>query len=146
MKSKSTSKAAIDLRSLIRERGLRATPARLAVLEVLRLANGPLTHAEVAKQLDSRGTDQTTVFRNLSDLSEVGLIRRVEVGDHLYRFEWREAADDTSHAHFVCVDCGEITCLHEMSAATAPPLQKSAKRAIREVTEVLYKGRCTQCD
>lgn len=136
-----------DYRALIRDKGLRATPARLAVCDALQEAEGPLTHAEVAKLLDGRGTDQTTVFRNLCDLAEVGLVRRLEVGDHLYRFEWSGTAEtESGHAHFVCVDCGEVTCLHDMSAASAPPVQKAAKRGIREVTEVLYKGHCTQCN
>lgn len=112
----------LDLRALIRERGLRATPARLAVCDVLSKASGPLTHAEVSKLLASRDIDQTTVFRNLTDLAEVNLIRRIEVGDHVYRFEWQGGVEhDTSHAHFVCVECGEVT-------------------------EVLYKGHCSSCE
>lgn len=136
-----------DLRALIRVKGLRATPARIAVSEALQQAAGPLTHAEVAKLLDDRGTDQTTVFRNLSDLAEVGLVRRLEVGDHLYRFEWSGSPEtESGHAHFVCVECGEVTCLHDMSAESAPPVQRAAKRGIGTVTEVLYKGHCTDCE
>ena len=136
-----------ELRTLIRERGLRATPARIAVCEVLLQASNPLTHAEVAKVLDTRGTDQTTVFRNLSDLTEVGLVRRLEVGDHLYRFEWSGSPEShTGHSHFVCVDCGEVTCLTDMSAKTVPPVQRAAKRGIRAITEILYKGHCTHCN
>jgi Fur family transcriptional regulator, ferric uptake regulator len=141
------SKYKTDLRALIREKGLRATPARIAVCEALQQAPGPLTHAEVAKLLDDRGTDQTTVFRNLSDLTEVGLVRRLEVGDHLYRFEWSGSpGTESGHAHFVCVECGEVTCLHDMSAESATPVQRAAKRGIGTVTEVLYKGHCTDCE
>lgn len=140
-------KKKLDPRALIRGKGLRATPARIAVCEVLQQATGPVTHAEVASVLGGRGTDQTTVFRNLNDLAEVGLVRRLEVGDHLYRFEWCGSLEaEPGHAHFVCVDCGEVTCLHDMSPDTAPPLQRAAKRGIRTVTEVLYKGHCTHCN
>lgn len=135
-----------DVRSLIREKGLRATPARIAVCEVLQQAAGPLTHADVARLLDGRGTDQTTVFRNLNDLAEVNLVRRLEVGDHVYRFEWRGAtASDAGHAHFVCVDCGEVSCLEDLRPSTPAAVQRAGKKLIREVTEVLYKGHCTHC-
>ncbi len=139
-------KSSTDVRLLVREKGLRATPARLAVCEVLRKASAPLTHAEVASLLEERGTDHATVFRNLVDLSQVGLVRRLEVGDHLYRFEWCGTETDYSpHAHFVCVDCGEVTCLPEVPQASISPLRQTARRIIRDVTEVLYKGHCRQC-
>ena len=140
-------KAKLDLRALIRARGLRATPAHIAVCEALLQAAGPLTHAEVARLLDARGTDQTTVFRNLSDLSEAGLVRRLEVGDHVYRFEWCGTADsDSGHAHFVCVDCGEVTCLPDLPPSAPAAVQRAGRKLIRDVTEVLYKGHCTHCE
>ena len=135
-----------ELRSLIREKGLRATPARTAVCEVLQRASSPLTHADVAKLLDARGTDQATVFRNLNDLAEVNLVRRLEVGDHLYRFEWcGEPARDTGHAHFVCVDCGEVSCLEDLQSGTPKAVPPAARKLIGDVTEVLYKGHCAHC-
>ena len=139
-------KKKMDVRSLIREKGLRATPARIAVCEVLVRAAGPLTHAEVAKSLDSLGTDQTTVFRNLNDLAEVDLVRRLEVGDHVYRFEWRGGVDsEAGHAHFVCIDCGEVSCLPGVQPTTPAAVKRAGKELIGDITEVLYKGHCTHC-
>ncbi|REK17418.1 MAG: transcriptional repressor [Planctomycetota bacterium] len=135
-----------DLRSLIREKGLRATPARVAVCEVLERATSPLTHADVAKLLDARGTDQTTVFRNLNDLVEVNLVRRLEVGDHVYRFEWCGAtAPNTGHAHFMCVDCGEVSCLEDLQPSQPTAVARASKKLIGDITEVLYKGHCAHC-
>ena len=136
-----------ELRALIRECGLRVTSARVAVCEILSQAGTPLTHAEVAKALAARDIDQATVFRNLTDLVDAGLIRRMEVGDHLYRFEWRgDDQANTGHAHFVCVECGEVTCLTDLKPATPAALQRAGKNVIRDVTEVLYKGHCSSCD
>ena len=135
-----------DFRAELRDRGLRATPARLAVCVALRQASAPLTHAEVARRLDDRGTDQTTVFRNLNDLVEVGLVRRLEVGDHVYRFEWCGSNDaGQAHAHFVCVECGEVTCLPDMRPSAASSIQRAGKRLIGDITEVLLKGHCAHC-
>jgi len=138
--------AKIDLRTLIRERGLRATPARIAVCDVVSKADGPLTHAEVSKLLASRNIDQATVFRNLTDLVEAQLIRRVEVGDHVYRFEWRAGVEpDAGHAHFVCVECGEVTCLTGSPPSIPVTVQRAGAKVIHDVTEVLYKGHCSSC-
>lgn len=69
-----------ELKQAIREAGLRATPARIATLEILYRAGAPLTHADVAEKLASRGIDKATAFRNLNDLAEAGLLRKTELG------------------------------------------------------------------
>ena len=43
-----------SLKLAIREAGLRATPARIATLRLLHDATSPLTHAEVAEELQKR--------------------------------------------------------------------------------------------
>lgn len=134
-----------DWRAVLRELGLRATPARMAVCKLLSGSEGPLTHADVANRLESRGIDRTTVFRNLNDLVEAGLVRRLEVGDHVYRFEWRDRdVTKADHPHFVCVDCGEVRCLPDVAPA-AIPAGRQRTHQILDVTEVLYKGHCSSC-
>ncbi len=39
------------VKQAIREAGLRATPARIAALQLLRRSTSPLTHSEVTEQL-----------------------------------------------------------------------------------------------
>ena len=76
-----------ELRTLVRQKGLRATPSRLAVLELLRSSDAPMSHGDVADRLASQAWDRATIYRNLTDLAEVGLVRRTDVGDHVWRFE-----------------------------------------------------------
>lgn len=128
----------------IRESGLRATPARIATLELLTEASGPLTHAEVANDLKVMGIDKTTVFRNLNDLVGAGLLRRTELGDHAWRFELtaKNNHDGSAHPHFVCVDCGGVSCMDEIKL-TAGSMRSSRK--FGEVTEILLRGHCNDC-
>ena len=135
-----------EIRARIREAGLRGTAARVAVLRLLTEATTPLSHAEVAKQLDSRDFDKATIYRNLVELSEAGIVSRVEVGDHVWRFELRRKGGDDQfeHPHFLCVDCGEVSCLSSADVKIVPSgIAHSA--VIGEVTEVLLKGHCERC-
>ncbi|MFM7245735.1 MAG: Fur family transcriptional regulator [Planctomycetaceae bacterium] len=146
-------------RSRIRAAGLRCTAARLAVLEHLEAARGPRTHADVSAALSSRGFDRATIYRNLTELTEARLLDRVEVGDHVWRFEIRRQHDhsgrDRGHPHFLCTTCGTVSCLDDVrvaiTPATAPvdgaPRRRDAGRraGIGTVTEVLLKGRCGDC-
>src|SRR5438132_6944629 len=108
-----------ELRAAVRARGLRATPSRLAVLEVLRASDAPRSHGDVAERLASQPWDRATIYRNLVDLAEAGLARRTDVGDHVWRFEARVPGSehDTSHPHFVCIECGSVECLPEIELA-----------------------------
>jgi Fur family transcriptional regulator, ferric uptake regulator len=146
MKAKQTIAEREKLRTRIREAGLRCTAARLAVVKELEQSPSPLTHADIATALAPLGFDRATVYRNLVELCEAGLISRLELGDHVWRFEWQRSGHDEidEHAHFVCTKCGEVSCLVgvEVNISPAPGTKRSA---VGEVTEVLLKGHCNRC-
>jgi Fur family ferric uptake transcriptional regulator len=132
------------LRAAVREAGLRATPSRIAVLHLLRAAAAPVSHSDVVAKLASQAWDPATIYRNLTDLADVGLARRTDVGDHVWRFEAITGSHQASaHPHFVCTECGTVECLPEleymMSRAKTP-------RAIRQKrVEVQMRGLCDAC-
>lgn len=133
-----------EARKLLRESGLRSTPARISVINALKRSTKPQTHAELADQLVPLGFDKATVFRNLTDLTEAELVLRTELGDHVWRFELRDPSHDrSSHPHFVCTDCGTVSCIDEM-ALPSPSLRRSLN--ISRISEVLVKGHCGTCD
>lgn len=135
-----------DLQARIRQAGLRSTAARVAVLRLLDAAHSPVSHAELAEQLVPLGFDRATVYRNLMDLTECGLVGRTELGDHVWRFESRSGEHEHAigHPHFMCVDCGKVQCLTEVDVSISPP-PGSKRSQISELTEVLLKGRCARC-
>ena len=132
----------------MREAGLRSTPGRVGVLQTLAKAPSPLTHAQLVKELAALGFDQSTVYRNLMDLTQAGLVSRVDLGDHVWRFESHRADDKCAeqHAHFVCVECGEITCLPDLGVDLSRRKRNAPRSVIGDVTEVLLKGHCVNCD
>ena len=65
-----------SLRDRLRQAGLRSTGARLAVLRVLERASSPMSHAEVHEQVVEDGFDRATIYRNLMDLTDAGMLAR----------------------------------------------------------------------
>ena len=130
-----------DLRTSVRAKGLRATPSRLAVLDLLRTSDTPMSHGDVADRLSSASWDRATIYRNLTDLAEVGLVRRTDVGDHTWRFE--ALTGDHEHPHFVCTECGTVECLPDIELAVR---RTKAPRAIKQrKVEVHVRGLCDSC-
>jgi len=132
------------IKQAIREAGLRATPARIATLKLLHGATAPLTHAEVSEELHDLGVDKATVFRNLNDMASAGLLRRTELGDRMWRFELidGDGGHRLAHPHFVCVDCGTVSCMDDIKL-TAGSMRQSEE--FGEITEILIRGHCKDC-
>lgn len=134
-----------ELREALRGAGLRATPSRVAVLRLLREAGQPLSHAEVIERLGEGEWDRATLYRNLADLTEAGLARRADLGDHVWRFEITSADHGgATHPHFVCTSCGEVECLPEVKLDVR---RGKAPRTLRtKKVEVQIRGLCDTCD
>lgn len=134
----------IQSREVIRGAGLRATPARVATLDLLKNAPSPLAHADVAEHLAKISVDKATAFRALNDMTDAGLLRRTELGDRVWRFELLADGEHehSAHPHFVCVDCGQVSCLGDIKL-TKGSLSTAAD--IGHVTEILLKGQCNKC-
>jgi Fur family transcriptional regulator, ferric uptake regulator len=130
----------------LRDAGLRKTGPRLAVLGVLERAKSPLSHADVADALVDDGFDRATVYRNLIALTEVGLVRRNDLGDHVWRFELVRADapnHESVHPHFVCTDCGTVSCLPDVTVRIDA---SRASAVAKKATEVQLRGVCTDCE
>ncbi|NUP10250.1 MAG: transcriptional repressor [Polyangiaceae bacterium] len=140
--------SAASLRQALRDAGLRATGPRLAVLRALYAATGPVSHGDVAASLADEGWDRATVYRNLIDLTEAGMLKRTDHGDHTWRFELRareaqhEAEDP--HPHFMCDSCGDVSCLPD-DAVQVVAARGTPKAIRRRAFEVQIKGRCDRC-
>lgn len=134
-------------RALLRGAGLRVTSSRMAVLSALKEADTPLSHADVAQRVEPLGLDRTTVYRNLVDLAEAGILRRSDVG-HIWRFELvgkrRDAHGEGQHPHFVCTECGKVACLPASSVAVKHV--RGAPAALRKGNlEIQLRGQCDAC-
>jgi Fur family transcriptional regulator, ferric uptake regulator len=135
--------ASEETRLRIRGAGLRATPGRVATYRALLDASAPLTHGEVVERLQALGLDRATVYRNLIDLTDAGLLARSDHGDHAWRFE-ASASHTRDHVHFVCVDCGDVSCLPGVDVSFVAGRGVPRSVQTREV-EVQLRGRCDAC-
>ena len=144
-RSKQSQEAAHAL--AIRNVGLRVTQPRIAVLQVLTKAARPMSHADLIDALDGQGFDRVTLYRNLNDLAEAGIVARTDVGDRVWRFELRTetATHSGKHPHFTCTDCGSVSCLPENTIRIASTAR--LPRSVRQQSvEVALRGLCDRCN
>lgn len=136
-----------QIRERLRRCGLRATPARIAVLRQFMVLSLPMTHSDLVDALNGQGWDRVTLYRNLSDLTGAGLLKRVDMGDHLWRYELLTEEDHSAdiHPHFLCTTCGEVSCLPEGTVLVH--VDSRLPRSLQAgAVELQVRGRCDRCE
>jgi Fur family transcriptional regulator, ferric uptake regulator len=132
-----------EIKERIRELGLRVTAPRLAVLSVLAEAERPVSHAEVVALMgEDIAWDRATIYRNLVALVGIGLARVASHAGGICRYELARGEAHDVHPHFLCDDCGVVSCLPETEVVT-PKRTKWSKSL--KAAEVQFVGRCPSC-
>ncbi len=120
---------------------LRMTAPRRAMLEVLAREHGPFTVEEIHDRLPAGTCDLVTLYRSLSALAEVAIVRRCDFGDGAQRFE----IGGNHHHHIICRRCHSVEILDKQ--CVAGPLEQAARDAgFSNVTHSLEVfGICPKC-
>jgi Fur family ferric uptake transcriptional regulator len=117
---------------VLHEAGYRLTAQRRKVLDVLEDSHDHPTAEDIYIRLRSRGERVCigTIYRTVELLEEIGLVRKINLGDR-NRYELMESHSDFGHHyHLVCEKCGKIVDIsHDILSAHA----KSIEELVKEV-------------
>ena len=148
-------------RQLLRAAGARITAPRMQILSaLLQTSHGQgsaapaLSHHDVAEKLlqqgwtDSELPDRVTLYRVLEWLVEQGLAHKMAGDDRVFRFSLNagdEPGQHDHHAHFQCLSCHRMFCLHE-GALVQQALNAALPHGfiVQQVIASL-KGQCAEC-
>ena len=97
------------LDEFIRKKGLRQTPQRDEILEIIFASDEHFTPDELFERLRTAGTktSRATVYRTLGLLVEADLIHEIELGDGQTTYDPNFVAHP-NHNHLICDDCGKV--------------------------------------
>ena len=133
----------IDPSALLRQRGLRVTAQRLAVLRAV--SGAPHVTADVVAER-ARGEigsiSTQAVYDALASLTEKGLLRRIQPAGSPARYEDRVG---DNHHHLICRVCDRMVDVD--CAVGDPPCLTAVEDFGYEIdeAEVIYWGRCPEC-
>ena len=120
----------------IRRSGHKATPQRLAVLRAV-----AAEQHQSMEGIRSRcpGVGLVTVYRTLDLLSDLGLVRRLDLGDGP-RYELAE----DHHHHLICEDCGSVAEFEQCPLDLRRLPEIGGGFEVRAHSLEVY-GRCSSC-
>ncbi|MEV8595982.1 Fur family transcriptional regulator [Streptomyces sp. NPDC052013] len=127
----------------LRGAGLRATAARVALLDTVRQGDHLGVEA-IASGVRGRigHVSLQAVYEALNALTEAGLIRRIEPAGSPARYEGRVG---DNHHHLVCRSCGRVVDV-DCAVGDAPCLTASQGHGFEiDEAEVIYWGLCPGC-
>ncbi len=137
-----------DVASLLRSGDHRYTKGRRGVVAALQQADGPVTILEILELDDDLA--QSSVYRNLAILMEVGAVTRIVTHDDHARFELTEALTDHHHHHLICTACGSVSDF-ELTPDTESRLERAFAKVSRSARFQIdghrldLLGTCTAC-
>lgn len=104
----------------LRELDLRATPARVAILQLLETTNEPLDASAIMEYLERHDipTDPATVFRIMQLFTKKGITLPIQFQEGKTRYELSTKAD---HHHLICEQCGRV---EDIEDTVVPALEK----------------------
>ena len=93
---------------------------------------------------------QSSAYRNLAELEQAGVVRRIITSDEHSHYELAEDLTGHHHHHLICTDCGAVTDF-AVPADLEKQIERSASSVARKYGFVVdahrldLVGRCTDC-
>ena len=137
-----------QLEERLSETGVRFTGGRRKVVAVLERSDGPLSAAELHRELAGK-VPVSSLYRTLSVLEEAGVVEPHHGAGGITRYEIAEWLAGHHH-HLVCSDCGAVEDIE-----LPPRLELELERLVGQVSRLSsfsagghsleVDGRCSRC-
>lgn len=128
----------------LNELNLRATPARIAVLNLFENSKEPIAAKDVTDYLRKKGikADPVTAFRIVNLFTEKGLTRQISFNEGKLRYELSSHED---HHHFICEKCGEIEDISDCNIEMIENEIRKKKGLLIKSHSLEFFGLCKSC-
>ncbi len=134
---------------LLRRADQRYTSGRRRLVDALLAGGGPMMISQILDQDDRLA--QSSVYRNLVILEQVGAVTRIVTRDDYARYELTERLTDHHHHHLICTSCGDVSDF-SLTDQTESRLDDALRRVARkagfdvEAHRLDLVGTCASCD
>lgn len=131
------------MEAVLREKNLRVTDFRLAVLQIFQQYDHAISTERIEKEL--KDFDRITLYRTLKAFTKKGIIHEINYPQEEKRLALCSRActgehHKHQHIHFKCNRCGEITC---SEIDTFPNISLDGFHV--ENVEIQAQGVCLKC-
>ena len=129
-----------DYKAILKDAGFNATATKIKIIEIFTKSKSPISSNELMIEVEN--VDESTIFRNLKQFSNAGLLNEVDLNEGFKRYELTPI--NHHHHHIKCNDCGrnDTIDLCELKAFSKQ-LKKIGYTNISHKFE--FFGTCSSC-
>jgi Fur family ferric uptake transcriptional regulator len=130
----------IDVKDILKQAGFSATKVKVKMVEIFAESKTPLACHELAQIITD--ADESTLFRNIKQLLQAGIINEINLSEGFKRYEY---SPEGHHHHYIkCTSCERIDVLNLCDLKI---FQKQLKAlGYSNIShKIEFSGTCTQC-
>jgi Fur family ferric uptake transcriptional regulator len=127
----------------LKEKGLKLTPQRRLIVEIIHDAEAHLTAEDIISYVEKKmpGVNKSTIYRTLELLEETGCVFKSISGDHsIYHH-----AEEGHHHHLVCRKCSKTMDCNETLFVPVENLLAEKYGFRTSFKHVVISGLCEEC-
>ena len=131
----------IEFDKMLRDKNLKATPQRLAIVEGLH-DFGHLSIDEIYEMVKAKfpSISLATVYKNINSMFDKSFVKEIKIPDQKSKYELTKE----KHSHLVCSQCKKVEDIHLDLDALIVEASKKSDFKIRNDAVVLT-GVCPDC-
>ncbi len=128
----------------LRDQGYRLTPQRQLVWDTVRRSTKHMTAEAICADIQRQfpGFNMASVYRTLTLLERLGLVRSVYLGTGAAQYE---LAEPVEHHHTVCRSCGTIADLEDAFLQEMRQHLKESHGFVADKVQLAVLGLCARC-
>jgi len=126
---------------LLKEKGLKVTPQRIAIVDLLK-SYGHLSISKMYELIKEKfpSISLATIYKNLNAMVDNGFVNEVKIIGQDSRYELAKA----SHSHVVCKECGVMEDIMLDDSDIKDEAKKLSKFDIQS-SSITFYGICQKC-
>jgi len=128
----------------LKEKNIRLTPQRHELINILSKGNKHWTVEELYQLLNESmpSVSITTVYNNINLFCELGLVKEIQFGEALSKYEWKKE----DHYHIVCSECGEMVDVWYPALKEVEVFAQSISKFDISSHNLQFYGTCSNCE
>lgn len=133
-----------DVVNILKEKGYKVTPQRIAVFDVLMHTKAHPTVEEIYNKLQPTYPTMSlaTVYKSLEMFKSLNLVQELNVGEDKFRYD----ANVKPHPHITCISCGRVDDVDDEMFFNLTE-QVACKTGYKITGQQLYfYGSCPKCN
>lgn len=133
----------ICVTSLLRDKGFKVTPQRLAIYNALVATKAHPSAEMIYNELQPVYPTMSlaTVYKTIEILKTLDLVQVLNVGEDSFRYD----ADTTNHPHIRCMCCGRVDDLHGVDSSAFIEQVSATTDYIIQGQQFYFYGVCPKC-